>query len=126
LHRGRGRAIHPGQTVHVSIAFKDQKYQPQASFLDKKSTPLWEDLVGHDDESPKIPNSSTWENFVEMDLFNPGPIEVLRDNPSVEAIMPILQRLNFMADSGKLQFQFQSGLIAIFGPCSLRNGRDCS
>lgn len=108
-HRGKGRAIHPEQTIHISVAFKHKAYRPKANFIDKTRAPEWKNLVGHNDESVSVPRNLDWKDFLEMDLFDTDAIKLLGSNPNADDITPILQRLAFMAASGRFQ-QYQCSI----------------
>lgn len=108
-HRGKGRAILPGQKIHASVAFKDRDYKPKATFIgnDKMSNPDWKDLVGEGPSGSLVSTQrNSWAGYLEMDLFDhesiSNAIEKLSD-PKRKAksdVLHVLKRLDFMAISG--------------------------
>lgn len=116
---GRGRAIHPNQTVHFSVAFKDKTYKPKAvlkHLAEPENLPEWKNLVGFDASQELVPPPG-WEGRLEMDLFGDGVVDDLvkqlrqeKPPPSTEEIIYLLKRLNSMIAFRESQMQFHCGI----------------
>ena len=66
FHKGQGRKIKPGQKVHSSVAFCDERYHPSAILPDQGC--LYE-LVGKGSRS-NTEWVKGWEDLIEMDIFD--------------------------------------------------------
>ena len=106
-HRGKGRAILPGQKIHASLAFKAKDYTPKASFIDDHSDLKWEELIGEGlSWNFRGSGLANWEQHLEMDLFDyasgANAVATLADrNLTPEDIVHILRRITFIAVTGK-------------------------
>jgi hypothetical protein len=106
-HRGKGRAILPGQKIHASVAFKAKSYKPKATFIGDRSNLTWNELIG-EGHSWNFRGSglADWQQHLEMDLFDhtsgSDAFATLADpNLSSEDVVHILKRITFIANTGK-------------------------
>lgn len=104
VHRGKGRAIYPGQTIHASVAFKNRKYKPKAKFRPKNDKLRWQELIARG-PSGAFRESESWNNYLEMDLFDLEAthvsIELLSTPLSDTNTLQVLNRLGFLASLGE-------------------------
>jgi tetratricopeptide (TPR) repeat protein len=123
-HRGAGRVIAPGQRIHISVAFKNPSYFPRAEFLLANSI-KWDSFVGGMIESNDFDWALGFGEQVELDLFDASFATQAINNlnniwgkgdhhggtPGVEADESYwMNRLAFMAPSGRLAEQYVLGL----------------
>ena len=75
-HHARGRKIQPGQKLHISVAFCDEKYRPKATLPDE-GTNDWAELVGLGNR--KTHQYHLWrikdEPLFELDIFDSNHAE---------------------------------------------------
>ncbi|KAJ6590057.1 hypothetical protein DFH09DRAFT_909378, partial [Mycena vulgaris] len=68
---GAGRIIVPGQRIHITVAFKNADYRPQATFREHGTgVESWKSFVGKDTETADFDWTRQFENLVEMNLFD--------------------------------------------------------
>lgn len=106
-HKGKGRAIYPNQKIHASVAFKAAGYKPKAVFrLEGATPPSWNKVIGQGQSGKFREALNGWSGFLELDLFDltavPQMIENLQNGVSENDTLHILNRLSFLAISGKL------------------------
>jgi hypothetical protein len=66
FHKGQGRIIKPGQKVHSSVAFCDERYHPRAILPDQRCL---DELLGKGSRSNRE-WAKGWEYLIEMDIFD--------------------------------------------------------
>lgn len=110
-HLGKGRAIHPHQKIHFSVAFKDKGYKPKATLRHIPSTSSrdWGTLVGREASEELQPNDD-WMQLLELDLFDENVVDDLiqqlaneKPAPSTKEVIRLLIRLNSMISFRRFQ-----------------------
>lgn len=112
FHKGQGRIIKPGQKVHSSVAFCDERYHPRAILPDQGC--LYE-LVGKGSRSNREWVKG-WEDLIEMDIFDlslmSNVIETLKSGTGGGSSMWVY-RLTAMTSTGERFFLLGSAFLIV-------------
>lgn len=79
LHRGRGRKIKPGQTIHASVAFSPDRYVPKAHLPPSDKPKSWRDLIKSRGKDEFVCPEG-WEGLLEMDIFDVSTANAIIEN----------------------------------------------
>lgn len=101
---GKGRRIQPGQKIHASVAFSNDKYFPKA-VLPKHVGPKngWNSLMdARTDDNEKFTCPDEWKPWLDMDMFDASAAGTVVENLENSSIHPMLSvyRLTMLTRSG--------------------------